>query len=153
MLQPVEAGIYDLVITATGRATTVLTGVTVMGDTVTPVNAASGAFVPPASDMASAEGTVSGPADAMVTVRQELGAGTVIEVVGGPVDEQGDYAHAVPVAAPRVAAFGGAAPAFNADAGAAGKYTVRAASGETVLDGDEKTYAAGATVTTDFTFP
>jgi hypothetical protein len=153
LLQPVEAGIYDLVITAAGRATTVLTGVPVMGDTVTPVNASSEAFVPPASDMATAEGKVSGSADAAVAVRQALSAGTVVEVAGGPVDEQGDYAHAVPVAAPRVAAYGSGAPSFSADTGAAGRYTVRASSGATVLDGDEEAYAAGASVTTDFTFP
>lgn len=153
LLQPVDEGIYDLVVTAAGRATTVVTGIAVVGDAVVPVNTAANAFAPPTSATATASGTVEPAADAEVRVTQELSSGTTIEVAGGPAGESGAYAHVVPVAGPSVAAWGGATLAFSTDTGAAGKYTLEAMSGEAVQTEGPKTFAAGATVTTNFTFP
>lgn len=155
LLQPVAPGSYTLVLTAAGRATLVVTNVPVVADTVTSVNASATAFNPPVS----ASGTVNGvaPVDTLVRVRQPLAVGTTVEVAGRFVDgTTGSYAYSLPVAAPLVAPYV-AMPAplvFAADLTAAGKYTLVAS-----LTGfADKTavlapLGAGATITTNFTFP
>lgn len=155
LLQPVAPGTYTLVLTAAGRATAVITNVTVTTDTVTSVNASGTALNPPAS----ATGTVNGtaPVNTLVRALQTVTGGTVIEVAGRYVDGvSGAYAYALPVAAPSVAPYV-ALPGtlvFAPDTAVAGKYTLRAS-----LDGfaDKavvlSTLAAGATITTNFTFP
>ena len=156
LLQPVAPGTYTLVLAASGRTTAVITNVVVTTDTVTSVNASGTALNPPVS----ATGTVNGtaPVNTLVRALQTLSAGgTVIEVAGRYVDgASGAYAYTLPVSAPLVAAYT-ALPGtlvFAADSSAAGKYTLRAG-----LDGftDKSvalaTLGAGATITTNFTFP
>ena len=154
LLQPVAPGSYTLVLTGSGRATTVVTSVPVVTDTVTALNTAGTALNP----AVSATGTVNGtaPLDTLVRAQQILTGGTTVEVAGRFVDGLGNYAYLLPVDAPQVAPYV-AVPGplvFAADAGAAGQYTLRAS-----LTGfSDKTailpvLTSGATITTNFTFP
>ncbi|HSV51736.1 MAG TPA: DUF4382 domain-containing protein [Burkholderiaceae bacterium] len=155
LLQPVTPGTYTMVLTAQGRATMVVTNVPVSADTVNSVNASSTAFNPPVS----ASGTVNGiaPVDTLVRVLQPLSVGTTVEVAGRFVDgATGSYAYTLPVGAPLVAPYVAVPTSlvFVPDLAAAGKYTLSAslpgfADKTKVLD----PLAAGATLTTNFTFP
>jgi hypothetical protein len=154
MLQPVAPGSYDVVLTAPGRATSVVTGVVVTQDTVTTLNAASAALAPAASASATANGTVTPADNAGARATQTLTGGKKIEVAGTAVAGDGTYAMVLPVAAPMVAPWSsGAALAFSPDSGAAGKYVIEATSGEATKASALLTFAANATVTTNFTFP
>jgi hypothetical protein len=155
LLQPVPPGSYDLVVAADGRATVVVTGVAVAGDTVTTLPA----FTAPASASASAAGRVTTgttPVEADIRAVQALAGGATIQVAGGPADPAtGDYLFVLPVAAPMVAPY--ATPptplAFAADTAAAGRYSIEASSLGATKSAGPLTFAAGATVTTDFVFP
>ncbi|MBH9551995.1 DUF4382 domain-containing protein [Inhella gelatinilytica] len=59
VLYPVPAGEYDLVLSATGRATAVMTGVPVAATSVTTVGSDTLRLVPPTSASAEVSGTVS----------------------------------------------------------------------------------------------
>ena len=59
VLYPVPVGIYDLVVTAPGRATATITGVPVTATGSTTVNLASAPIDPPASAMRSASDGLS----------------------------------------------------------------------------------------------
>ena len=154
-LQPVAPGTYSLVLTAPGRTTTVVTGVVVASETVTSINLASTAL----TSAVSLTGTVSGtaPVDTYVRALQPLTNGTTVEVNGKFVDSVGGgYSFSLPVNAPLVAPYVAAPTAlvFAADTAVAGKYTTRAsltgfADKTTVLG----TLAAGAIVSSNFTFP
>jgi hypothetical protein len=159
LLQPVGAGMYDLVITAPGHATGVVTNVVIAADTVTSISGSSN----PLSLPASATGTLAGkvttavtPIDATVDATQSLSGGHTIEVIGAAVDSvSGAYSYSAPVGAPAVAPYV-AAPAtlnFAADNAAAGKYLLVATSAGSTKTAGPVSLAAGATVTTNFTFP
>ncbi|TAN09695.1 MAG: DUF4382 domain-containing protein [Burkholderiaceae bacterium] len=157
---PVAPGTYDLVITSAGHVTAVVTGVVVSTATVTTVSSAGAAINPPTSAMGTAAGTVStptSPIDATVDATQALSSGDTIDVAGGPVDaDTGAYTYALPTGAPVVAPYVAATPTtlnFIADGAAAGQYALVAASGGTVKPAVPITVAAGATTTTNFTFP
>jgi hypothetical protein len=153
-LAPVAPGTYDLVIVAPGRATAVVTDVVVSDETVTTLNTSAAAFAPGPSASATATGTVEPAENGSVRATQALEDGTQIEVAGGPVGGDGVYTLVLPVAAPTVAPWnGGGALAFQDDAGAAGQYTLEATSGTQTDTTGTLTFAAGATVTTPFTFP
>ncbi len=159
LLQPVAAGTYDLVVAAPGRATGVVLDVVIAANTITTINGSTSALTLPPSASGTLAGkvtTATTPIDATVDVKQTLAGGHTIEVVGAGVDSvSGAYSYTVPVGAPVVAPFV-AAPAplvFAADGGAAGKYTLAASSAGTVKTAGPITLAAGATVTTNFTFP
>ncbi|HYP85510.1 DUF4382 domain-containing protein [Variovorax sp.] len=139
-LFPVPAGTYDLVVTAPGRATTVVTGVPVTDATVTALGSSTLPLVSPVSTMREVEGTVV-PDTATVRALQTLGGGPVIEVAAPPVAaDTGDFLMALPIAAPLRAPYlaGATSYAFAPDAGAAGRYTVTASgngtSASTVID-------------------
>jgi hypothetical protein len=158
-LAPVAPGTYDLVVTSPGHATAVVTGVTVTTDTVTTLNAAASGINPPVSTTGTAAGAVTtgvSPIDAVVAVTQTLTAGSKIEVVSGPVDgTTGAYSDTLPTAAPVVAPYV-ALPGtltFAADSAVAGKYGLAATSGGVTKTAGPITVGAGATVTTNFTFP
>ena len=152
LLQPVAPGTYDLVLSAAGHAIEVITGVVVSTDTVTAVN---GTLNPPNSSTGTALGavtTATTPIDATVRAVQTLSGGSTIEVAGAAVDATtGAYSFTLPTAAPMVAPFA-ATLSFTANAAAAGKYTMAATEGVTTQT-TPITLSAGATVTTDFTFP
>ena len=154
MLQPVAPGTYDLVVTAPGRATSVVTGIVVTQDTVTTLNAPAAALAPGASASATANGTITSADDASARATQALAVGRTIEVAARAAAEDGTYTMVLPVAAPLVAPWSsGAALTFAADSGAAGKYTIEARSGEETKTSAVMTFAANAIITTNFTFP
>lgn len=155
VLQPVAPGSYTLVLTAAGRSTLVVTNVPVGADTVTALNTATTRLAP----SLSASGTVNGVAtvDTLVRATQTVAATTTVEVAGGFVDSvTGNYSFALPVGAPLVAPYlvAPGALVFGADASAAGKYILHASlSGFTEKTQVLGTLNAGATITSNFTFP
>jgi len=161
MLQPVAPGTYTLVVTVPGATTEIIDNVAVATDSVSPVNLSTTPLDLPASASGTVTGAVSvtpAPAsiDASVRALQALTGGSTVEIVSGPVDSvTGSYTYALPVAAPMVASYvaGPGALTFSADAGAAGKYQLEASSGGVVKSVVPVTVTAGATVTTNFTFP
>ena len=158
---PVAPGTYSLVLTAPGRTTAVVTNVAVAADTVTSVNTLATALNP----AASASGTVTGtaPLDTLVRVLQPLTTGP-IEVAGRFVDgiagnlTLGSYSYPLvvntPLVAPYVATPGALVFAPDPDATVAGKYTLNASlTGKAEQTKLLSPLAAGATVTTNLTFP
>lgn len=158
LLQPVAPGSYDLVITAPGYATTVITGVPVTAEAVIALNAATSPLVLMVAGSGTAKGALSGlaePIDATVVAIQSLASGRSIEVAGRPVDAStGAYAYALPAAAPQVAAYvaAPASPAFVADASAGNAYMLHAQSGSTTRISGPVMMTSGATITTNFAF-
>ena len=157
MLQPVAPGTYDLVFSAPGQTTMVVTNVAVIEGVVTPLNLATAAIAPVASESGSVEGQVSGaPALADVRALQTLTGGHTIELASGPVDAlTSDYAYTLPVAAPLVAPYvpSPGALVFTADAAVAGTYSVQAVAGSLVQTTGLFTLTAGGTETRDISFP
>lgn len=155
LLQPVAPGSYTLVLAAPGRTTTVVTGVAVAADTVTAVNASATAFDPPASAIATVDGTA--PVNTLVRALQALSAGPTFEVAGRFVNGvTGAYAYALPINAPLVAPYVAAPGAlvFTANAAAAGNYTLAASqAGFADKTASPPRLTADTTVTTNFTFP
>jgi hypothetical protein len=158
LLQPVPAGVYNLVIASPGKATVVVTDVAVADDAVTALNTAASAIDPVASATGVVDGTVDTGAatvDATTRVRQALTGGKTIELASEPVDtETGEYAHLLSVGAPLVGTFSSAGVlVFSADTAAAGKFSVQALAGGATKSSGVLGVAPGSTVSTDFTFP
>jgi hypothetical protein len=139
VLYPVPVGTYDLVIGASGRVTSVMTGVPVVDTGYTYVNAESLPIAPAvaASAPRAVDGTVAPLAVAPVaSVRalQRFSTGPTVEVASAAVDpDTGAFAFSLPVDAPRKTAYAGvpgtqpAAPVtFTADLPRAGLYTIEA---------------------------
>jgi hypothetical protein len=129
-LYPVPAGDYELVISAAGRVTAVMTGVPVQTTAPTTVNQASFAFLPPTSASTTVDGSVS-PATATVRALQTLTGGPTVETFWAPVDaDTGAFQATLPQGAPvRTAYVPNATTAytFTADDAVAGLYTLEAA--------------------------
>lgn len=155
VLYPVPAGDYDLVITAEGRVTAVMTGVPVQTTASTTVNQASFAILPPPSTMTPVAGNVN-PATATVRALQALTGGPTVEVVWAPVDAlTGNFEAALPDEAPvRTAYVPNATTAytFTADDAAAGLYTLEATS-DTVVQTLDIDTSAPLPPDLGFTFP
>lgn len=139
LLSPVPAGRYDLVITAEGRVTLVMSNVPVSQTGRTTINLPSQPIALANSAMRSVSGTVgtSGGSskipDALVRALQTVGGQTVgsrtIEWLARPVDaDTGEYRFSLPIAAPAVTAYASTAASytFTPDAGAAARYTMQA---------------------------
>lgn len=131
VLRPLPVGSYELVLTAPGRATTVMTGVPVVSGVPTQVSTTAFPLVPAAA--ASAPVAVSGsvqPASATVRALQTLTGGPTVEIGYLPVDaDTGAFATALLPDAPWRAAYAGTPSAplvFAPDAAVAGRYTLRA---------------------------
>ena len=155
LLQPVAAGTYTLALTAPGRTTAIVTNVAVVADMVTPVNTAVTALNPPASASGIVNGTA--PVETLVRVLHPLTVGATVEIAGRFVDgSTGSYSNSLVVNAPLVAPYV-AAPGllvFAADTTTAGKYTLSASlTGFSDKVTMLSTLTAGATVTTNLTFP
>ncbi|WP_332827418.1 DUF4382 domain-containing protein [Ramlibacter sp.] len=155
-------GTYTVVITADGHATGVVTSVPVGTATVTTLNGTRTAIVLPTSPMNTVTGhitastgsgtnTVKVPVDdALVRAMQNV-AGTVVQVNGQQVDQDGRYSFRLPEAAPRRAPYSATELNFKADADAAGKYSLRV----TAEGRDQLTRAidvGGGRVTEDFDY-
>jgi hypothetical protein len=159
-LSPVAPGTYDLVLTSPGRATAVVTGVSVTPDTLTEVS--SGSLAPQACDCGVVRGQVRvQPAptalDAMVRVHQTLlPAGPTVEVASTAADATtGDYRLDLPVGAPVWAVFtsSGAALSFTPAALSAGVYQVRAISAGVTQGPITVTVNNSTPVIVNFEFP
>lgn len=87
VLYPVPVGSYDLVVTASGRVTAVMTGVPVVSTAWTFVNSTLLPITPPLAGTAArlVQGTVN-PAAATVRALQTLSGGPTVEVAWAPVD-------------------------------------------------------------------
>ena len=160
LLQPVAAGTYDLVLTAPGHVTRVVTGVTVTADTVTAFNtAATQLTLPTASGSGTANGTVTiagaTTIDASVRVTQALTGGPTVQIASAAVNSvTGAYSFALVTDAPQKAAYvSGGSLSFTSDAAVAGNYSVEATSGSVTKTPVAITLTNGATVTTPFAFP
>ena len=139
-------GNYDVVITAEGRATMVITGVPASAATgITALSTAATALTPPLSAMAEVTGTTSVPTsgtatalvtDATVRALQLLTGGPTIQVAATPVDAvTAIYRLRLPTAAPVKAAYSTTALTFAADTAVAGKYRLQAsAPGRTTIE-------------------
>jgi hypothetical protein len=164
VLYPVPPGTYNLVVTSSGRATAVMTGVPVVTTAYTHVNSESARIALIASSTNNASGTVSvngSMVNTGATVRalQALHNGPTVEVAGMPVDaDTGAYGFSLPVGAPQITAYevnpvsvtfapDSADPALTA----AGKYTLEAS-----IDGLASQTAAinlsGGSLATNFSF-
>lgn len=137
VLYPVPVGSYELVFSAPGRVTAVLTGVPVSSSAYTVLNSSAApiglpALATPASAVA---GTVA-PATATVRALQTLTAGPTVEVAWATVDpDSGAFGLTLPLDAPlRGAYVAGSALTFLPDTGAAARYTLQAQSGSAVKD-------------------
>jgi len=158
LLEPMAPGTFDVVVTAPGRATSVVTGVVVADAQVSPLNAQATAIDPPLSGTGTAQGTITTPdqpIEAEVAALQALTGGVTVTVAFDPADaETGAYALELPVAAPELAPYvAGLPPVFVAVPDAAGVYTLAATWDGTTKTAGPLTLLADQVVTTDFTFP
>jgi hypothetical protein len=133
VLYPVDVGTYDLVVTAQGRATAIVTGVPVTETAFTTINLSSAPIDPPTSAMRVVSGTVAAPGDpinAAVGAIKKFGGGPNVVVADGPVDgTTGGFSYALPAAAPVKTVYVPSAGSwsFTADATApTGRYTLTA---------------------------
>ena len=153
VLYPVPAGNYDLVVSAAGRVTAVMTGVPVTTTAFTTVNSTTLPIAPPAATLRSVTGSVT-PASATVRATQALTGGPTVEVQWGAVDAlSGAFAFSLPIEAPLKTSYVANPSALNfvADAGAAAKYTLEATSAGVTKTQAINVSAAVPAVT--FTFP
>jgi hypothetical protein len=158
LLQPVAPGTYDLVLSAPGRVTTVITGVPVTADTVLSLNTAAAALVSASSPNGVASGAITvtptGPLDAEVRALQAVGSATV-EVASTLADEStGLYSLTLPTAAPLVTSYAVPLPPGVPASAAAGRYTLQATlGGVTKATAAPVTVSASAPVVMGFSFP
>jgi len=133
VLYPVPTGTYDLVVSALGRVSAVVTGVPVSAATSTDVNVIAAPIDPPVAITHTAAGGVSTgttPVDATVTVLKKYTGGPNVVIAGAPVDAStGRLAYTLSDGAPVRAVYGAAPLAFAADNAAAGRYTIVVTSG------------------------
>jgi hypothetical protein len=133
VLYPVPAGSYDLVVSAEGRVTAVMTGVPISASSRTFVTPTGTAIDPPAGTPRAATGVVgiSGSTTvplAMVRATQFVGP-TLAERTAKPADAStGEYLLSLVTGAPVHTAYDPAATEliFTADAANAGKFTLEA---------------------------
>ncbi len=153
VLYPVPVGSYDLVVTAAGHATSVMTSVPVTTATVTAVNGTATAITPVTSASRTVTGTVT-PTSATVRATQALSGGPTVEAAWAPVDaDTGRFDFTLVQAAPGKTAYvaNPVTLAFTPDPTAAGKYRLVAASGAATKTQDIDVAAPVPPVT--FTFP
>lgn len=141
VLYPVPAGSYDLVVSALGRVTAVVTGVPVADATATDLNPSTARIDPPVSITHTATGTVSTgttPVNATVKVIKKYTGGPNVVVAGAPVDAStGALAYTLSNGAPVRATYGASIPlGFAPDGAAAGFYTIAVTSGATTKSAD-----------------
>ncbi|MBX3627428.1 MAG: DUF4382 domain-containing protein [Rhizobacter sp.] len=158
LLQPVAPGTYDLVLSAPGRTTTVITGVPVTADTVLNLDTAVAALASASSPNGVASGAITvtpaGPLDANVRALQAAGT-TTVEVASTLADEStGLYSLTLPTAAPLVTSYAVPLPPATPASGSAARYTLQATLGSmTKTTAAPVTVSASAPVVIGFSFP
>jgi len=135
VLYPVPAGNYDLVVSAEGRVTAVMTGVPISESSRTFATPAGTAIDPPAGTPRAATGAVSISGSTTVplaTVRATQAVSTTrVERTSAPADaDTGGYTLPLVTGSPVFTAYNAAATtlSFAADGGQAGKFRLEAAS-------------------------
>lgn len=133
VLYPVPAGSYDLVVSAEGRVTAVMTGVPISENSRTFATPASTAIDPPAGTPRLATGTVSINGSTTVPVANvratQAVSTTRVERIARPADaDTGNYSLPLVTGSPVFTAYNAAATAltFAADASQAGKFRLEA---------------------------
>lgn len=133
VLYPVPAGTYDLVVSAEGRVTAVMTGVPISESSRTFATPTGTAIDPPAGTPRAATGAVSISGSstvpsAMVRATQAVSS-TRVERIARPADaDTGDYALPLVAGSPVFTAYSAAATtlSFAADDSQAGKFRLEA---------------------------
>ena len=136
-LYPVPVGSYNLVVTASGHSTAIVTGVPSHATVSTTVNSVAFPILPPVSSTQTVSGTVSFGASpdntvdtgGVVRALQLLTGGPTIEVASDNAGhDDGRYEMALPLGAPVKAPYvAGSVPLlFTPDAAAMGKYRLAA---------------------------
>jgi hypothetical protein len=134
VLNLVPVGTYDLVVTAAGRSTAVVTGVPSYSNVSTTVNSVAHPILPPVSALQGVSGTITYGASTVdtggvVLALQALAGGPTVEVASAnAAPDTGAYAMALPMAAPvRAAYLSGTTPLlFVPDVAAQGHYRLSA---------------------------
>ena len=134
LLARLAPGGYDVVFTANGRATLVITGVPVATETTIVNVSTSGAPITlQTSGTRLVDGTAtlnpaSAGTDVTVAAKQALGMTTTVTVKSVIADESagGAYALNLPFGAPQLGAYGALPIVFVSQAGSAGQYAVAA---------------------------
>jgi hypothetical protein len=158
VLYPLPVGTdYNLVVTAPGFATGVMTAVPVVSGTPTEVSTQAVPLAPEAaaSSVRPVAGTVT-PATATVRALQTLTGGPTVEVQWAPVTDNGangSFAFSLPIDAPGKVAYEASPTSitFTPDAGVNGAYTIQASSAGAIKTEviDVRSNVSDAT----FTFP
>ena len=138
VLYPVPAGSYELVISANGRVTAVMTGVPVTTTAITTLGSEALRLVPPSSPMAEVAGTLTLNGQAAntagsVRALQGLSGGPSVEAGFAQTDATtGRYAMQLPTAAPVRLAYQAGATSFvwAPSASDAGKFRLEAKAGD-----------------------
>jgi hypothetical protein len=160
VLYPVPAGSYDLVVTASGRANAVVTGVPVVTTAYTYVGSDTVRLMPPASAASAAvSGTITlagskANTEGTVAAMQSLTGGPSIEVAFVNADAtSGAYSMRLPLAAPVMTPYVASATAFTwtSTPGDAAKYHFSAlASGVTTPKTQDLTLTTDTVLNFDF---
>jgi len=154
LLARLAPGNYDVVFTADGRATAVITGVPVASETdIVEVSISGTPTALPTSAMQEVDGTATlDPAstgtDVSVAARQTFGASPTLTVKSTTADETagGAYALVLPSGTPQLAAHGALPIVFTPQPGLAGLYAVQAsATGYATQSANVNISAADAT--------
>jgi len=159
-LYPVPVGSYDLVVTARGYATAIVTEVPAHADVSTTVNSIAFAILPPVSDRQTVGGTITFGASSVdtggrVRALQRLTGGPTIEVASANAGhDDGRYAMALPLGAPVTAPYlTGTAPLrFTPDIGMSGTYLLSASVARSTEVQTQEIVLGNAPVEQDFTF-
>jgi len=154
-LYPVPVGTYDLVVTATGHVTAVMTGVPVVSSSITSINSTTTRIVTPSAAMRTVNGTVN-PVTTTVRALQFLTGGPTVEIAWGLVDDSvtpATFSFSLPIEAPVKASYvaNPTSLIFAADTAIAGHYKLEASSSGVVKSQVIDASAIVPAVT--FTFP
>jgi hypothetical protein len=133
-LYPVPVGSYNLVVTARGHSTAIVTGVPAYANVSTTVNSVAFPILPPASNLQTVSGTVTFGASVVdtggvVRALQLLTSGPTIEVASDNAGhDDGSYEMALPLGAPVKAPYvtGTATLLFAPDVAVMGNYRLAA---------------------------
>lgn len=121
VLTPLPAGTYDVVVSAGGRSTALVTAVPVSSSAVTALNASTAPIDPPLSPQRLAAGSVTiMPApltiEAIVVARKAFAGGPTVEVAAQPANGvSGAFSLNVPSAAPMRATYAATGLVFALD--------------------------------------
>jgi hypothetical protein len=152
-LNPATAANVDVVLTAPGRTTAVVSGVPIALQSSTRISTAAAPIGLPASATRTAGGTVT-PAAAAASIAAFQAVGAVPRVEAGYVnaDAAGAYTLTLPTAAPLLAPFATPLPlVFAPQAGSAARYTLRASADGYVAQTSAPVDLTAANATVDFT--